>query len=88
MAKIPLLNVMYLYILKSIKDGTFYIGISSDPVRRLKEHNAGYQKSTKGRRPYQLIYMEFCADRVHARRLEKFYKSGCGREKIKHLFTQ
>ena len=77
---------MYVYILKSEKDGTIYVGISGDPERRLGEHNAGHQKSTKGHRPYRLVFQEQCVDRIQARKLEKFYKSGCGREKLKNFF--
>jgi len=77
---------VYVYVLKSEKDGTIYVGISLDPTRRLKDHNAGHQKSTKGHRPYRLIFQQRCEGRIQARKLEKFYKSGCGREKIKIFF--
>lgn len=76
----------YVYVLKSNLYGSWYIGISQDPSKRLKEHNAGSSKYTKGRRPYVLIYTEICKDRQAAREKEKYYKSGSGRERLKILF--
>jgi putative endonuclease len=73
----------FVYALKSLKDAALYIGISSDPTRRLTEHNAGMTRSTKARRPFVLIYSELCCDRMRARAREKFLKSGCGREFLK-----
>lgn len=75
----------YVYALQSEKSGELYIGISCDPVRRLREHNSGSTKSTKFYRPYLVIYTEECLSRVDARNREKFYKSGCGREFLKQF---
>ena len=38
---------MFVYVLKSIKDGRFYVGMSGDVEVRLNEHNLGRTKSTK-----------------------------------------
>ncbi|NLA08322.1 MAG: GIY-YIG nuclease family protein [Parcubacteria group bacterium] len=73
----------YVYVIKSLKDNNLYIGISSNPSKRLKQHNLGMTSSTKHRRPFKLIYQEKCANRLEARQKEKFYKSGCGREILK-----
>ena len=48
----------YLYVLRSIKDKKLYIGVSASPEKRLIEHNHGKNKSTKFRRPFNLIYTE------------------------------
>ena len=48
----------YLYILRSEKDGNYYIGTSSDPERRLKEHNKGLSRATKYRKPFKLVHIE------------------------------
>jgi putative endonuclease len=37
----------YVYILKSLKDGRYYIGSTSDVMARLKFHNSGLQRSTR-----------------------------------------
>lgn len=43
------------YLLKSEKDGRYYIGQTTDLPRRLKMHNNGEVKSTKNRRPLILL---------------------------------
>ena len=48
----------YIYVLRSEKDGNNYVGFTSDLRKRLKEHEKGYVKSTKNRRPLKLIYFE------------------------------
>jgi putative endonuclease len=70
----------FAYVMQSLKDRGFYIGMSSSVERRLKEHNAGYTRSTRSRRPFELIYVERCDSRLEARKREKFLKSGAGRE--------
>jgi putative endonuclease len=49
----------YVYIIKSLKSGKIYTGISKNPEKRLKEHNKGDSKFTKGFRPWILVYKEF-----------------------------
>ncbi|MDD5070981.1 MAG: GIY-YIG nuclease family protein [Candidatus Omnitrophica bacterium] len=73
----------YVYVLKSAKDGSLYIGMSKDPQRRLKEHNLGYSKYTKGHRPYNFLYKEGYPNRLEARDREKYLKTGQGRDFLK-----
>ena len=74
----------YLYIIKSLKDNNYYIGITTDPNKRIKEHNSGKNKSTKNRKPFILIYKEKFKNRILAREREKYLKSYSGvREKRK-----
>ena len=70
----------FAYVLQSTNDGGFYVGMSSNVERRLREHNAGYIQSTCSRLPFELIYVERCDSRIQARTREKFLKSGAGRE--------
>ncbi len=74
------------YVLGSLKDGRLYIALTNDLARRLKEHNRGYNKSTKGRGPFQLIRAETFPTRPQARAREKELKSGRGREMLKGTF--
>jgi putative endonuclease len=76
-------EIYFVYVLQSEKDKNIYIGITDDLERRLKQHNAGRNLSTKYRIPFELIYSEECRNRTDARNREKFLKSGCGREWIK-----
>ena len=73
----------FVYALRSRKDGALYIGMTGDLERRLKEHNTGQNRSTRSREPFELIYSEGCGSRLEARRREKFWKSGKGREMLR-----
>ena len=50
----------YIYVLESLKDGNRYIGYTHNLKRRIKEHQSGYNFSTKFRIPFKLIYFEGC----------------------------
>ena len=70
----------WIYILKSAKDGHIYIGSTSDLKERLKNHNQGRVRSTKSRRPFELVYNEQFCSVTEARKRENFLKSGQGRK--------
>ncbi|HVZ67567.1 MAG TPA: GIY-YIG nuclease family protein [Patescibacteria group bacterium] len=76
----------YVYILKSLKTKEFYKGLTGNLDRRLDEHFRGKEKFTKTMLPLTLVHVEICDTRDNARQLEKFFKSGFGREIIKELF--
>ncbi len=69
------------YVLISLKDGTRYIGYGEDAETRLKRHNKGDNRFTKGHQPWKLVYKE-CGykTRSEAMKREKHLKSGQGRE--------
>ena len=48
----------YVYVLKSEKDGTTYIGSTEYLERRIEEHNKGKTKSIKHKLPVALVYYE------------------------------
>ena len=73
-------SMYYVYILYSESKQKFYTGITSDVKRRMKEHNNGYEKSTKNGVPWVLLHAENFRTRLEAREKEKFFKSGWGRE--------
>ena len=76
------------YAIQSEKDGRIYVGITDDIKRRLKEHEAGKTKSTKGYRPWKLVYSELIKDRASARDIEKKLKSGFGKEFLKSIVNK
>lgn len=76
----------FVYILQSEEDGRFYVGMTGDVERRLKEHNRGKSKSTKGYRPWKLMKIEEFDKRSDARIREKYLKGGSGKELIKYWF--
>jgi putative endonuclease len=77
----------FIYAIKSSFDGRIYVGFTSDLVNRLKEHNKGKTRSTKGFRPWSLIYKEAAETREEARNREKYLKSGSGKEFLKKIMA-
>jgi putative endonuclease len=75
----------FIYAIKSDKDGRIYVGMCGNVEVRLKEHNAGKTKSTKGFIPWMLIYTEEAINRIEARKREIYLKSGIGKEFLKSL---
>jgi len=76
------------YAILSLKDGRIYVGFSSKVERRINEHNSGKTKSTKGFRPWQLIFTENVDTRIEARKREKYWKSGTGKEQLKKMVAK
>jgi len=64
----------YVYVLKSEQDSSIYIGYTNDLKRRLVEHNAGENTSTKHKSPYELVYYESYKSRADARYRESNLK--------------
>ena len=50
--------MFFVYLIKSKKDNSIYIGYTNDLLRRMKEHNNGKSKYTNNKHPYELIYYE------------------------------
>jgi putative endonuclease len=74
----------YCYILECV-DGTFYTGWTTDPDRRLKQHNKGTgSRYTRSRLPVKMVYLEPQLDRVTAMKRERAIKH-LSREKKKKL---
>ena len=68
------MKTSYVYLLHSIKDGKFYVGWTTDLKRRLEEHNAGFTRSTKSRRPFELIDYEAYPSPELAKKRERTLK--------------
>ena len=66
----------FVYILESIQDGSYYIGYTGKSVIcRLKEHNHGKCKYTKGHIPYKIVKYISVDTKKEAKCREKYYKS-------------
>ena len=60
----------YCYIVEC-SDGTYYTGWTTDPERRVKQHNKGIgAKYTSVRRPVKLVYLELLSSRTDAMKRE------------------
>jgi putative endonuclease len=68
----------FVYIIQSETTGRYYCGYSSDPERRLRQHNdPQYQLSQTTKRfegPWKLIWSRECETRAQAMALEKAIK--------------
>jgi len=78
-------NMWYVYILKSINSGEMYKGLTKDLEDRLKRHFSGRESTTRKMLPLELKHVEICENRIEARKFEKFFKSGFGREILKEI---
>ena len=77
----------YIYVLRSLKDRSFYTGFTNDIEKRLSEHNSGLSRSTKYRIPFELIYYEACRNRKDALHREKYLKTTYGKRYLKNRLT-
>lgn len=78
------IEMFTVYAIQSEVDKRIYVGFTADLNRRLKEYNSGKTRSTKGYRPWKLIYTEETESRLIARNREKYLKSGVGKEFLKN----
>lgn len=74
----------YVYILKSNKDDSFYVGYTKELKNRIREHEIGKVISTKNRLPIKLVYYEACLNSKDATKREKYLKTSWGKRYIKN----
>ena len=78
----------FVYLLRCA-DGSLYCGWSTEPERRLREHEAGTaSRYTRARRPVELVWSAECADRSHALREEARIKRLPAHEKRRLVAAQ
>ena len=77
--------MFYVYVIKSTINGMLYKGLTDNLERRLHQHNQGKVKSTKGWRPWILVYFEIFNSREEAYNREMYLKTGAGREFLKSI---
>lgn len=75
--------MVYVYGLRSERDGNWYTGCTHDLRKRLLLHNSGKVEATRNRVPLDLIYYEASLDKRDAFRREKYLKSAYGKRFIK-----
>jgi len=64
----------YIYILKNQVDESYYIGSTEDVTLRVGCHNAGWTKSTEGKRPWDVVYTEEYRSKKEALKRERQIK--------------
>ncbi|NLC31028.1 MAG: GIY-YIG nuclease family protein [Candidatus Moranbacteria bacterium] len=60
-----------------------YVGMTENLQRRINDHKRGKTRSTKNRGKFSVMIIEECQTREDARKREKYWKSGCGKEILK-----
>ena len=73
----------YVYVLRSLAEQQFYVGLTNNLSSRIDTHNAGLVSSTKRRVPLELVYWEGCLNRNDAAQREKYLKSAWGKRYLK-----
>jgi len=75
----------YVYVIKSIRHLSRYVGSTNNVFNRVKEHNGSRCRYTSGRKPWILVYKEEFKTRAEAMEREKFLKSGQGRKYLDRI---
>ncbi|MFH1170025.1 MAG: GIY-YIG nuclease family protein [Candidatus Vogelbacteria bacterium] len=68
----------YVYILKSLKDNSYYTGVTINLEKRLTEHNSGYSAYSSSKIPFEIVWHCTFLDRSKAYNFEKYLKSSSG----------
>jgi putative endonuclease len=79
--------MFFVYVIRSCKRNYLYVGLTANVPRRVAQHNAGCERTTRPYTPFEVILTEEFATRTGARKREKFLKSGAGKEFLKTLGT-
>ena len=77
--------MVFVYVIESLSDQTWYTGIALNTENRLKEHNAGKNRFTKGHLPWKIIYTESHPDWTAARLKEKYLKTSAGKRWLRNI---
>jgi putative endonuclease len=77
--------MVWVYAISSLDQNYIYVGMTIDLKSRLNRHNSGREITTKYYAPFRLIYKENCVDRITARKREKYWNSGVGKEHLRRL---
>jgi len=75
----------FVYLLQSKKNKKFYLGWTTDLLRRLGEHNDGLSLYTKSRGPWELVGFETFSNHEEAKKREKVLKNN---PRMYHLFKK
>lgn len=71
-------SMHFVYILKSVKDGSYYTGYTEYIQKRLVEHNTGSSKYSNTKAPFELVWHCAFQDKSKALIFEKYLKQGSG----------
>ena len=76
----------FVYIIQSVKDKSYYVGITGDVDKRVKAHNSGSSKYSSVKKPFKLVWYCGFPNEKKAYEFEKYLKAGSGMAfRNKHL---
>jgi putative endonuclease len=78
----------YVYVLRSLQDTQFYVGLTRNLSARVKAHNNGLVNSTKNGYLLSWCIGKAAAMKSDAARREKYLKTACGKRYIKSRFQR
>lgn len=78
----------YVYVLRSIKDDSLYIGYTTNLKRRILEHNRQLNFSTKSNAPWKIIFFEGYLEEKDAERREQYLKTSQGSRLLKRMLKE
>lgn len=78
----------YVYVLQSLKTDWVYVGSTSDLRVRFKSHNNGENLSTKGYKPFKLIFYEAYLSKKDALRREEYLKTTKGKTTLRTMLKE
>ena len=81
-------NMFFVYILKSVKKGKFYTGVTQNLEKRLANHNKGGTKSSKPFKPWKIMYKENFINKNEAYKREFYLKSPKGYLEKKSILSK
>ena len=73
----------YVYVLRSLHDKQFYVGLTRNLSAPLQAHHNGLVNFTKKRIPLELVNWEGCRNESDAAQREKYLKSSWGKRYTK-----
>lgn len=81
-------KIWWVYVIQSEPTGRLYTGISTDPDRRLIEHNTSRlgAKATKAGRPWKTVYREQMSSKGDALRREIAIKKLTRAQKLRLVY--
>lgn len=78
----------YVYVLRSDRDGKFYVGMTNDLRRRVLQHQSGQNVSTVRRLPVKLVFYEAYLCASDARRREIYLKTVKGKTTLRAMLRE
>lgn len=78
----------FVYILKSLKNGRYYVGSTSNLKRRIVEHNSGKSKYTSLSFPYELKFSQEYESLAFARKAEYWLKRQKDRNFLERIINE